>query len=147
MVSFPHPAVKAAFDAFPDRQRDALLTMRTWIYAVAADLPHVGGLEETLKWGQPSYLGQKPRVGTTIRLGAPHVDAVAFYVSCQSTLVDQYRALFGPTLRFEKSRAVHLPLSEALPENTLKVCFRMAIEYHLDKRRPKTARVSKSPSL
>ena len=128
--------VAAAFATFSDAQRTALFQLREWIFDLAERLPDVGGVEETLKWGQPSYLGKRPRVGTTIRLGAPNAAHVAFYVNCQTTLVDQYRALLAPSssIAFEKSRAVLFPVNAPLPHDDIRLFFQMALRYHLDKR-------------
>jgi len=43
-------------------------TIRTAILSAAADTPHVGPITETLKWGQPAWLTQASKSGTTIRV-------------------------------------------------------------------------------
>ncbi|MGI9414318.1 MAG: hypothetical protein ACR2PM_11650 [Hyphomicrobiales bacterium] len=50
------PDVRAVFDSYPKQTRDRLLALRGLILDTAARTEGVGALEETLKWGQPSYL-------------------------------------------------------------------------------------------
>ena len=56
MKEFAHEEVAAVFDAYPKSIKAKLLRLRRMIFEVAARTPEVGPLEETLKWGQPSYL-------------------------------------------------------------------------------------------
>ncbi len=129
------PDVAQAYDALPDAHRPYALQLRTWILEEGASVGAAGGIEETLKWGEPSYLPVAPRVGTTVRVGAHDGAHVALYVSCQTTLVDSYRARFGDALAYSKTRAVLFPLDAPLPEDAVRTCVRMALEYHVNKRR------------
>jgi hypothetical protein len=45
------------------------MQLRMHILDAASETEGVGELEETLKWGQPSYLTKKPKSGRTIRIG------------------------------------------------------------------------------
>lgn len=131
-VPIPHPAIAAAFARFDDKPRAALLQMREWILEEGERLPN--GIDETLKWGEPSYLGRKKRIGTTVRLGAPTSTTVALYVSCQTTLVATFQELLGDAVSYEGKRAVTFDLGRPLPKDAVKLCARMAFHYHLDKR-------------
>ncbi|MEO1068585.1 MAG: DUF1801 domain-containing protein [Cyanobacteria bacterium J06638_6] len=126
--------VNQAFEAFPASHRGHLLQLREWILDVASELDATGGVEETLKWGDPSYLPLKPRVGTTVRLGVFDDDTVALYVHCQTTLVETFRLRFGDQLSYSKHRAVLFDITKPLPEPEIRACVRMALCYHLDKR-------------
>ena len=89
MMSPPVPGpVAEALSRYPERVRARLLEMREIVYAVAAETEGVGPLTETLKWGEPAYLTEASRSGTTIRLGttksAPEDCAVLF--NCKTTL-------------------------------------------------------------
>jgi hypothetical protein len=88
-ASFHDPRVEAAFAAFPDSTRDALLGMRALIFQTAAETAGVGPVEETLKWGQPAYLTRETGAGTTIRLGVPKAGGAAIYVHCQTTIIGE----------------------------------------------------------
>ncbi len=114
-----------AFDAFPAAPRRKLLQVRTHIYTTAAKNSEIGTVSETLKWGQPSYVPDKPRVGTAVRLGWSEKtpDAINLFVHCQTTLVDTYRTLVGDELRFEGNRAIVVPLKAALPKKALQLCI------------------------
>jgi hypothetical protein len=67
---FADPAVEAAFDAYPKPLKPKLLALRRLILDTARTTSGVGALEETLKWGQPSYLTPETKSGSTIRIDA-----------------------------------------------------------------------------
>ena len=60
--------VAAVFDRYPERMRDKLLFLRRLIIETAATTEGVGELEETLKWGEPSYLTPQTKSGSTVRI-------------------------------------------------------------------------------
>lgn len=127
--------VLALLETYPDDVRDALLHLRTLILETARENSAVGTVEETLKWGQPSYLTVRPKTGTTIRIDRDKSDAgdIALYVNCQSSLVSDWRGLF-PEITFGGDRSVHFPLDAPLPERELRQMITMALTYHLKKR-------------
>ncbi|MFK7996845.1 MAG: DUF1801 domain-containing protein [Granulosicoccus sp.] len=108
--------------------------MREIILSTADDLALPGGVEETLKWGEPSYLPKKPRLGSTVRIGKFDEFNVGLYFNCQTMLVENFRSMFGEELTYSKNRAVLFHVTEPLPEAMIMVCTRMALRYHLDKR-------------
>ncbi len=55
MEPFQKPEIAALFDAYPEALKDRLLALRQLIFDTASAIEAVGPLEETLKWGQPSY--------------------------------------------------------------------------------------------
>ena len=128
---FADPAVAAAFAAFPDRLRPALLSLRRLIFDVAAKTPGVGPLEETLKWGQPAYLTPETRSGSTLRLGLPKTGGFAVYAHCQTTIIPDFQALFPDDFTFEARRAVWFDDAEALPLDKLEWLVHRALTYHL----------------
>ncbi len=67
--TFADPKVEAAFHVFPSAVRKKLLRLRRLIFDVANKTEGVGEIEETLKWGQPSYLTPQSKSGSTIRIG------------------------------------------------------------------------------
>ena len=67
--AFRDARVAAVFDGYPPALRARLLMLRTLIFDCAAATDGVGNLVETLKWGQPAYLTERPRSGTTITAG------------------------------------------------------------------------------
>ena len=63
------PKVEEAFSVYSPAVRKKLMMLRSLIFDVASKTEGVGELEETLKWGQPSYLTKTTKAGSTIRLG------------------------------------------------------------------------------
>lgn len=142
-VHSAHPArpdIAAVFDACAPNVKAKLLGLRRLIFETAARTQGVGPLEETLKWGQPSYLTTQSGSGSTIRIDRvkpkKEGDAaqVAIYFHCQTTLVDTFRGMYGRELKFEGNRAIVLDAAGALPAEPLRRCIALALTYHRDKR-------------
>jgi hypothetical protein len=128
--------VEQVIAGFPRKIQTRLHRVRKLILATAASIPEVGPITETLKWGEPAYLTEKSKSGSTIRIGwkASAPEQYAMYLNCQTNLVDTYRTLF-PELRFEGNRAVLFDMKEKLPENEVRRCIELALTYHLRKRK------------
>jgi hypothetical protein len=140
----PPPAVSATFDALPASPRARLLELRALIFATAAATPGVGPITETLKWGEPAYLTEASKSGSTIRLGVTKgkPPGCAIYLNCKTTLVEEYRAAFSDVLAFEGNRAVLLDPERPLPEQALAQVFAMALTYHRRRRRGPEAKAA-----
>jgi len=136
MKTFKDAKVKAAFDAYPERARRTMMQLRALIFEMA-DSDEVGGVVETLKWGQPAYLPVNARAGTTIRLGNVREtpEACALLVHCQTNLVDTYRGLFGDELAFQGNRATLFQPGARVPKAAVRHCIDLALTYHVRKRR------------
>ncbi len=131
------PAVAAVFAAFPAATRKRLMHLRRLIFATAAATPGVGRIEETLKWGQPSYLTPETKSGATIRIGGvAGTTGVAVFVHCQTNLIATFRALYPDELAFEGNRAIVVAADGAMPVEPLRHCIAQALTYHLRKRGP-----------
>jgi hypothetical protein len=130
------PAVAAAFDAFPPSAREQLAAVRALIFEVAATTPGDGPVTETLKWGEPAYLTQASKSGSTIRLGVTKGAQArcAVYLNCKTTLVAEYRAAFADVFAFDGNRAVLLDPDAPLPRPALAQAIAMALTYHRRKR-------------
>jgi hypothetical protein len=140
MTSQPVPeAVAKAFERYPEPVRLRLLQVRDLIFAVAAETEGVGPLTETLKWGEPAYLTETSRSGTTIRLGVSRSapDQCAVFVNCQTTLIDTFRAHFADDFVFEGQRALIITAQGPLRREPLALCLRAALTYHRQKVAPK----------
>jgi len=122
--------VRGVFDGYAPETRDRLLELRATIYDVAAEMEDVGGLTETLKWGQISYLNP---AGTTLRIDtAPGDDEhVALYVHCQTSIVETLRSEYDDLLDFEGTRAIILPNDHDVPPQVLADCIRRALAYRI----------------
>jgi Domain of unknown function (DU1801) len=125
--------VAAAFAGFPERVRARLLEARDLVFEAAAGIEGVGPLTETLKWGEPAYLTEDTRTGSTIRLGwfRSSERKCALLFNCRTTLVDDFRERFPGMFTYEKSRAILLDVREPLPKAPLSVCLGMALTYRL----------------
>jgi len=127
-------AVAAVFEAYPAGVRAQLLALREMIIETAAGTEGVGALQETLKWGQVSYLTPESGSGTTVRID---VDAAngrpAIYVNCQTNLVDGYRALYPEAFDYQGTRAVVIGPSP--DRDALRHVIAQALTYHLRKKR------------
>lgn len=110
------------------------MTLRGLIFDTA-EVAEVGPLTETLKWGQPAYLTQASKAGTTIRLGwkAATPDRYALYVHCQTQLIDSFRTRF-PELEFEGNRAILFDVNVRLPTPEVAECITAALTYHRRKK-------------
>ena len=133
--AFTDPAVEAVFDACDPDIQQHLLSLRQIIFEEAAALPEVGRLEETLKWGQPSYLTPETKSGSTIRLGTPKQGGYALYAHCQTTIVSDFQAVFGENFTFEGNRAVTFRANERPDTDRLRLLVRSALTYHSARRR------------
>jgi hypothetical protein len=136
MKSFANPAVTRVFSDYPAPVRSKLLKLRDLIFSTAKRTPGVGALEETLKWGQPSYLTTETKSGSTIRLDAiPAMPgSYALYVHCQTTLVETFKEKFGPTFRYEGNRALIFSAKAKIPETELRECIALALTHHSKKK-------------
>jgi hypothetical protein len=138
---FSDPAVEAAFDAYPKPLRARLLALRRLIFDTARTVEGVGPLQETLKWGQPSYLTSQTKSGSTIRIDRmKSANQYAIYFHCQTNLVETFRELYPAELRYGGNRSIILNADDEVPEPALRHCVALALTYHLNKRKSVRAR-------
>lgn len=129
------PEVSQKFDSYPPKIKSKLNALRSLIIETATEIGTIKRLEEALKWGEPSYLVKK---GSTIRIDwKPKTpDYYAMYFKCTSKLVPTFKALFGHTFTYEKTRAIRFKIEEEIPKDALKVCIELALKYHTVKDKP-----------
>lgn len=127
--------VKKKFESYPQHIRPKLDFLRQLILDEAANDKSIGKLEETLKWGEPSYLTSESKSGTTVRIDwKPKTpNQYAMYVNCKTTLIDTFKTLF-PELTYEGNRAVVFNVDQEIPESEVRLCIIMALKYHLNKK-------------
>jgi hypothetical protein len=126
------PKVAEVFAAYPKRVKSKLLYLRRLIFDVASKTEGVGELEETLKWGQPSYLTTQSGSGSLIRVDRikSRPGKYAMYFHCQTTLVDTFKEMFRDVLEFEGNRAIILDENDRVPVAELRHCIALALTYH-----------------
>ncbi len=136
-ADFSDPAVDAVFSTYPKPVKARLLALRRLIFDTAKATNGVGRLQETLKWGQPSYLTAETKSGSTIRIDRVKSAAnqYAIYFHCQTDLVATFRELYPSELRYGGNRSILLEAAEELPALALRHCVALALTYHLNKRR------------
>ncbi len=129
-----NPSVELKFKEYPKEIKPKLNYLRKLILEVAKESA-IDELEETLKWGEPSYLAKK---GSTLRMDwkAKAPNQYAMYFKCTSKLVETIRKVYGDTFKYEKNRAIVFDLEDEVPKEELKECIRLALTYHLVKHLP-----------
>jgi hypothetical protein len=135
---FADPAVAAAFEAYPKPLKTKLLALRRLILATAKATKGVGAVEETLKWGQPSYLTSETKSGSTIRIDQVKsaTNQYAVYFHCQTNLIEAFRELYPDEFNFGGNRCIILNADEDVPKPALRHCVALALTYHLNRRKP-----------
>jgi hypothetical protein len=131
------PAVDAVFDAYPKPLKARLLALRRLIFDTARTTKGVGALQETLKWGQPSYLTPETKSGSTIRIDQVKSTSgqYAVYFHCQTDLVETFRELYPKEFSYGGNRSILLNAQDEVPETALRHCVALALTYHLNKRK------------
>jgi uncharacterized protein DUF1801 len=129
-------AVAAVLDSYPKPIGAKLQALRKLILDTARTTDGVGALDETLKWGQVSYLTSESGSGSTVRIDRVKsaTNQVAVYFHCQTNLVETFRELY-PELSYSGNRAILLDAGEPLPKAELAHCVALALTYHLHKRK------------
>ncbi|MEP3246639.1 MAG: DUF1801 domain-containing protein [Sneathiella sp.] len=133
MVSHPIEdlAIAALYKSYPEPVRAKLLQLRHMIYTLAADDERIGTVEETLKWGVPSYQTKAPKSGTPIRLQWLEAKAqYGIFVHCQTTLIESFKPS-STDLKFDKNRGILFQQNEEFPEGNIQAFLRRALTYHL----------------
>ena len=109
------PRMDAKFESYPEDIKPKLEYLRSLIIEAASEIDGIGTLEETLKWGEPSYLVKK---GSTIRMDwkQKNPDKYAIYFKCTSKLVVTFRELYGDSFNCENNRANLFGLDDEVPD-------------------------------
>lgn len=129
------PNVKSVFNNYPEFVQGKIIYLRSLLIKVASGIKGLDSLEETLKWGEPSYLTKN---GSTVRMDWKEKtpEQYALYFKCTSSLVPTFRTIYNNSLSFEGMRAIVFKIDEVIPEKELKHCITMALTYHKIKHLP-----------
>ena len=121
--------VEAVFNNYPDGVREKLMNLRRLILEAADEKEGIEYMEETLKWGEPSYLVKN---GSTIRIDwkKKKSDEYAMYFKCTSKLVLTFKLVYNDVFTFEGTRAIVFQMNDELPEAELKKCITAGLTYH-----------------
>lgn len=124
-----NPKVNEIFANYPETVRDKMLFLRSLVIETAEVAEGIDELEETLKWGEPSFVTKN---GSTLRMDwkEKSPDQYAMYFQCTSRLVQTFRMVFGHKFRYEGNRAIVFQLNQKIPEFELKECIKASLTYH-----------------
>jgi hypothetical protein len=115
-----------------------MIPLRQLIFDVACNVPAIGALNESLKWGEPSFTPMKKSTGSSVRI-APRKDGrVALHFICHTGLIEEFRELY-PNLEIEGKRGIILDMQNPLPLDELRHCIELALTYFQRKRFPERA--------
>ena len=135
MSKIENPDVTRVFDGYLDAMRVKMMRLRQLVLDTVSETEGVNSLEETLKWGEPSYL---TKGGSTVRIDwkkrAP--DRYSIYFNCNTKLVETFKRIYGDTFTFEGKRAIVFGETDELPVGELKDCIATALTYHRVKHLP-----------
>ena len=126
--------VEAKFSNYPTVIIPKMGFLRKLVLDTAKEIG-ITEIEETLKWGEPSYLTKK---GSTLRMDwkAKKPNQYAMYFKCTSKLVLTFKEVFGDTFNYETTRAIVFKLDDPVPIKELKKCIAVTFEYHNIKDQP-----------
>ena len=126
MPKIETPDVARVFEGYPEPLRKKMMRRRQLVLDTASETEGVDALEETLKWGEPSYLS---KIGSTIRMDwkdrAP--GKYAMYFICNTSLVDTFKEIYGHVFTFEGNRAIIFNETDEIPVEELKQCISLAL--------------------
>ncbi len=130
-----NPKVDLVFNSYPDNVRNKLLHLRHLIIETASQIKEITSLEETLKWGEPSFLTKH---GSTIRMNKKqnNPNQYALYFQCTSRLIPTFKMMYKNMFTFEGSRAIVFNINDNIPETALKNFIAAALMYHKVKHLP-----------
>lgn len=128
------PPIAAKFANYPEKPRHCLEKMRALIFDLCAQ-ENLGEPEETLKWGEPSYLIAG---GSPVRYdwSSKEPGDYRVYFNCNTKLVETFKEIYGDVFEFKANRAISFALDEVIPEKELKHCLLLAFRYHSVKQQP-----------
>ena len=135
MRKIANPEVAEIFQAYPKHMRVKLAFLRQLVFDVASETEGVEEVEETLKWGEPSYVAKG---GSTIRIDwkASAPDQYAMYFHCKTTLVETFKELYRDKFMFDGNRAIIFSAKDEIPVEELKHCIAISLTYHNRKKLP-----------
>ncbi|WP_405629859.1 DUF1801 domain-containing protein [Pseudoalteromonas sp. Ld20] len=127
-------SVQQKFATYPTEVAVVLNQVRELIFYVA-EQDGITELEETLKWGEPSYIAKS---GSTIRFDYKEKAPQQFciYFNCKTKLIDTFKELYGDTFVYQGNRALVFELEQALPNKELAHCLSLALRYKKIKHLP-----------
>lgn len=134
MYPFDDPDVEAVFNHYPAQVHAKMIQLRQLVFETASASKEKLSVQETLKWGEPSYLSKN---GSTIRMDwkSSRPDQFALYFHCKTSLIETFKALYSE-LKFESNRAILFDIKDEIPIEAVKHCIYLSLTYHKRKHLP-----------
>lgn len=135
MDKIKNDEVEKVFNKYPKDIYKKIMFLRQLVLDTASETETVTKLEETLKWGEPSYLTKS---GSTIRMDwkESKPDQYALYFNCKTKLVDTFKERYGNEFKYEGNRAIIFKKNDTIPIEELKHCILLSLTYHNIKHLP-----------
>lgn len=117
------------FANYPDFVKEKMTFLRELIIETAQKTEGVHKLEETLRWGEPSYITEH---GSTLRIDwkEKKPEQYAMYFQCTTRLVDTFRLIFKNEFQYDGNRAIVFQLNQKILKTELKECIKATLTYH-----------------
>jgi len=128
-------AVTETIKQYPEDVQIKLEFLRNLILEEASAIDSINKIEETLKWGEPSFVTKQ---GSTIRIDwkEKFPSQYAMYFNCKTKLLDTFKERYGNVLKFEGNRAIIFNMDDSVPVEELRQCIALSLTYHSIKDKP-----------
>jgi hypothetical protein len=135
MIQSISPEVAGVLERYPGHVRRKLINLRRIILDTASAISIIQNIEETLKWGEPSYVVVPAKLGSTVRIDwkAVRENGYAMYFKCTANIVPSFKERFGEIFKFGGNRSIVFDMKDTIPESELKQCIALAMTYHRNK--------------
>ncbi len=126
------PEFEIKLSSYPEHVRPKMQYLRELVLETAKEIPEINEIEETLKWGEPSFV---TKTGSTFRIDWKEKtpEQYQIYFNCTSRLIEIFKLTFGELFNYEKNRAIIFKIDEEVPAAALKECIATALMYHIVK--------------
>ncbi len=132
-ITFNNLDVADKFINYPDFIKDKLIYLRELILNVAIENKEIGQIEESLKWGEPSYNNNK--TGSAIRIdwkkSCPN--NYMMYFNCKTSLIKDFSLIYPKIFNYSGNRAIIFNKNDLVPEKELKKCIYLSLTYKIRK--------------
>lgn len=127
--------VTEKINQYPKDIQVKLEFLRNLILETASEIESINKIEETLKWGEPSFITKH---GSSIRIDwkEKHPNQYAMYFNCKTKLIDTFKERYKNTFRFENNRSIVFNIDDNIPIEELKHCIALSLTYHSIKKLP-----------
>jgi hypothetical protein len=133
-VIFKDRDVESTFERYPSTISTHLIHLRQLIFDTALELG-LDDIEETLKWGEPSYRSKNSSpLRIAWRVSKPNQYAMFF--NCKTSLIETFKEIYRDALTFEGNRAITFIDGDNIPTGAIKHCIKLALTYHKIKHLP-----------